>query len=68
MAEKTSTTKRFGARYGVTLRKRVGVVEAKYRTKQKCPYCRKLEVKRVSLGIWQCRKCKVKFTGRAYEI
>jgi hypothetical protein len=23
-------------------------------------------VRRVALGIWQCEKCGVKFTGRAY--
>jgi len=34
----------------------------------KCPYCNKIKVKRVALGIWQCKKCNAKFAGKAYSI
>ncbi|MFH2028244.1 MAG: 50S ribosomal protein L37ae [Nanoarchaeota archaeon] len=64
----TGTTKRFGARYGRKTKKRFGIVEAEQRKLHKCPYCNAVKVKRVALGIWNCRKCGVKFTGRAYSI
>ena len=46
----------------------VQLVETEQRKLHKCPYCSKVAVKRVSLGIWQCRKCNVKFAGKAYSI
>ncbi len=61
-----STGKRFGARYGSTVRHVFASIEKQQRSKQICPYCRKTQVKRVAAGIWECRKCKAKFTGRAY--
>ncbi|MBT4110443.1 50S ribosomal protein L37ae [Candidatus Woesearchaeota archaeon] len=61
-------TKRFGARYGRKPRKKLTKVESQYKGKQKCPYCNKEGIKRVAIGIWQCRKCEVKFAGRAYTI
>ena len=36
--------------------------------KHKCPYCKKLAAKRVAKGIFECKKCKAKFTGKAYTI
>jgi len=60
--------KRFGARYGRKPKNSFGKIEALQRAKYKCPYCNKLGVKRVAMGIWQCRKCDVKFAGKAYEI
>ncbi|MDO8656077.1 MAG: 50S ribosomal protein L37ae [Nanoarchaeota archaeon] len=60
------STKRFGARYGRTLRAKFAKIEMVQRAKQKCPYCNKTAVKRLSMGIWNCTKCKIKFTGKAY--
>lgn len=70
MAEvkKLGSTKRFGARYGRKPKKKLAKIEEVLRKKQKCPYCSKFHVKRVAVGIWQCRKCKAKFTGKAYSI
>ncbi len=58
---------RFGARYGATLRKKVALIEKKTRGPHRCPRCRTLgTVKRVSIGIWTCRKCGYTFAGGAW--
>jgi large subunit ribosomal protein L37Ae len=64
----TGSTKRFGTRYGRTLKRRLEEIEKVQKSKQKCPYCHNLKVKRLSLGIWFCEKCKAKFTGKAYSL
>jgi large subunit ribosomal protein L37Ae len=68
MAKKVNIgpAKRYGTRYGRRNREKAGVLEQQYRKPQKCPYCRYEKVKRLSIGIWQCEKCKAKFAGRAY--
>ena len=63
-----NTTKRFGARYGRKPKAKFAKIEALQRSKQKCPFCKKINVKRVAAGIWQCQKCENKFTGKAYSI
>ncbi|MBS3107080.1 50S ribosomal protein L37ae [Candidatus Woesearchaeota archaeon] len=60
--------KRFGARYGRTVKWNFGKMEAEQRKLHKCPYCNKVAVKRISAGIWECRKCDSAFTGRAYTL
>ena len=57
----------FGPRYGSTLRKRVGRILAEARRWHPCPRCKALRVRRVAVGIWQCRKCGFKFAGGAYS-
>lgn len=57
---------RFGTRYGRVARKEVAEVEKTSRAKHVCPSCESESVKRVSSGIWQCRKCSHKFAGGAY--
>ena len=70
MEEKVNikSAKRFGQRYGRTLREAVALIEIKYKKSLKCPYCRKTGVKRVAVGIWQCRKCNSRFTAKAYSL
>lgn len=60
--------RRFGSRYGRRLRHKFSKIEAEQKKLHKCPYCTNVRVKRVSAGIWECRKCGSKFTGRAYTI
>ena len=43
-------------------------MEKKQRKKQKCPYCGKLTARRVAVGIFKCKKCDSKFTGKAYSV
>jgi len=66
--KKVGSSGRFGARYGRKNRQRVADVEKKLKAWHKCPYCNKKRVKRISMGIWQCRACESKFTGNAYTM
>ncbi|MBD3259352.1 50S ribosomal protein L37ae [Candidatus Woesearchaeota archaeon] len=59
---------KFGVRYGRTLRKKYQLIENLQRKAQKCPYCEKVKVKRVAKGIFQCKSCNAKFTGKAYHL
>jgi large subunit ribosomal protein L37Ae len=68
--KKVKSAGRFGARYGRSVRANVVKVESKQRVKQKCPYCGKLGVKRLSKGIWQCsrKKCNKKFASDTFYL
>ena len=66
--KKAGSAGRFGVRYGRKLRTKVNAVEKVQRGKHKCPYCNRLTAKRMSPGIWQCKKCEAKFTGKAYRV
>ncbi|MEK6812981.1 MAG: 50S ribosomal protein L37ae [Nanoarchaeota archaeon] len=59
---------RFGARYGASLRRKVQEVEEKLKAQKQCPDCKKLTLKRIASGIWQCNTCNLKFAGNAYSI
>jgi len=58
---------RFGSRYGKRIRQDVLKADKKAKAKYRCPSCSRTSVKRLSSGIWQCRKCNVKFASGAYE-
>jgi large subunit ribosomal protein L37Ae len=57
----------YGVRYGGRIRSKVADVKRKCIAKYECPICKKKQVKRVSKGVWQCKKCNHKFAGKAYE-
>jgi len=67
--KKTRTSKKtrtyFGVRYGFRLRKKYAAVKEKTKSNV-CIVCGHNKVKRVSLGIWLCKKCGAKFAGKAY--
>lgn len=66
--KKSKSSGRFGARYGKRVRARVVQVESKQRKKQKCPFCKKIGLKRLSKGIWYCKKCDKKFASDVYYL
>ena len=70
MAEKKTlgSAKRYGVRYGATLKRKVAVIEAVQRSDQKCPYCNRTAAQWRSVGIYECIKCGAKFTAKAYGI
>ncbi|RLE58808.1 MAG: 50S ribosomal protein L37ae [Thermoprotei archaeon] len=58
---------RYGARYGASLRKRIRIIEEKMREPHRCPRCfTPGKLKRVSIGIWKCKKCGFTFAGGAW--
>ncbi len=66
--KKTKSAGRFGARYGKRVRAKLIKVEEKQRIKQKCPFCKKPGVKKISKGIWKCSKCNKKFASDIYYL
>lgn len=66
--KKARASGRFGCRYGSTVRARLSSIEDKQRKKQKCPYCSKMGVKRLSKGIWKCSRCDKKFASDVYHL
>lgn len=63
--KKVKSAGRFGARYGRSVRTKITEIESVQRKKQKCIFCNGV-AKRLSKGIWQCKKCKKKFASHAY--
>lgn len=71
MATKTKKARasgRFGPRYGKKVRQKLIAVEDKQRKKQKCPFCGKLGIKRLSKGIWKCPRCDKKFASDVFHL
>ncbi|HDM22851.1 MAG: 50S ribosomal protein L37ae [Methanomicrobia archaeon] len=57
---------RFGVKAGKGIRDRINDIEKNMRKRHKCPRCHTRNVRRVSTGIWECKKCGFKFAGGAY--
>lgn len=66
--KRSTSTKRFGTRYGRTNKDKVAEIEKRARDTYECPYCHKEKVTRVMAGIWKCGKCGKKFSGKAYTV
>ena len=66
--KKVGSTGRFGPRYGTTVKQKLLEVEKKQKKKYKCPSCQKIAVKRLAKGIWSCKICMHKFSGKAYYL
>jgi large subunit ribosomal protein L37Ae len=64
--KKVDVAGRYGPRYGVRIRKQITAVTKAKNQSYECPRCRHPAVKRVSTGIWRCRRCELKFAGGAY--
>jgi large subunit ribosomal protein L37Ae len=65
--KKVGIAGRYGPRYGVRIRKQMAAVTSAKNKSYECPRCRHMAVKRVSTGVWKCRRCDLKFAGGAYS-
>ena len=63
--KKEKSAGRFGPRYGRRVRTKIAEIESLQRKDQKCIFCNGT-AKRISKGIWQCKKCNKKFTSHIY--
>jgi len=62
------SAKRFGTRYGKTVKQKLANVEKKAKATYECPHCGYEKVNQKSLGIWSCGKCGATFTSKAYSV
>ena len=65
--QKAKATARFGARYGVSVRRNAGHALAQKNAKSPCPVWHSRQVTRQAVGIWSCGKCGHTFAGGAWE-
>jgi len=65
--QKVGATARYGARYGVSVRRRAGAALRKKNHLYTCPQCQYPKVSRQVAGIWECKKCSHKFSGGVWE-
>ena len=66
--KKVGAAGRYGTRYGLKIRRRVAEIEAIQRKRARCPRCHHVAVRRLSTGIYVCKKCGYTFTGGAYLV
>ena len=65
--KKVGKAGRFGPRYGLSVKKQIRAVDENKSAKYTCPRCTKVNVRRVSAGVWECRSCSLKFAGGAFK-
>jgi len=65
--QKVGATAKYGARYGVSVRRRAGAALRKKNHLYTCPKCQYPKVSRQVAGIWECKKCSHKFSGGVWE-
>jgi large subunit ribosomal protein L37Ae len=64
--KKVGSSGRYGARYGVRIRKRVADVERQSKGRHECPKCKSVALGRTASGIWECRHCGAKIASSSY--
>lgn len=57
---------KYGTRYGSSVRKQIKKIEISQHTNYMCAFCGKDKVKRVSVGIWECKSCNKTIAGGAW--
>lgn len=67
---KVGVVGKYGTRYGSSLRKQVKKMEIAQHAVYTCPFCGKNSVKRVAVGIWQCKAktCAKIIAGGAWSV
>lgn len=54
------------ARYGTAPRRRYIGILTRMRRPHECPQCQTKSARRLSVGLWECRRCGFQFAGGAY--
>lgn len=65
--KKVGIAGKFGARYGVKVRKNIANIENMKRGRHVCPRCKYRAVRRSDTAIWQCHHCQHRYTSGAYN-
>ncbi len=65
--KKVGAAGKYGARYGVRVRKRLKQIDSDKSRRYACPNCNHESVKRVGTGMWRCNRCETLFAGGAYR-
>ncbi|PSN84629.1 hypothetical protein B9Q13_05035 [Candidatus Marsarchaeota G2 archaeon ECH_B_SAG-G16] len=61
-------TGRYGARYGMSLRRRMLKILSERNKKVNCPKCGKIvRMRKLSVGVWKCPRCNYCYAGQAYS-
>jgi large subunit ribosomal protein L37Ae len=53
-------------RYGTAPRRRYIDILTRMRRPHECPQCQTRAARRLSVGLWECRRCGFQFAGGAY--
>lgn len=65
---KVGITRKYGTRYGASLRKIIKKFEVQQHAVYLCPFCGKNSVRRLAVGIWSCKSCHKTVAGGAWEL
>lgn len=66
--KKVGSGGRYGPRIGRKIREEVRKIEDAAKKPGNCPRCGRSRVKRIASGIWECKPCRIRFSGGAYMI
>ena len=64
--KKVGIVGKYGTRYGASLRKMAKKMEVSQHAKYTCTFCGKDALKRVAVGIWNCKPCGKTLAGGAW--
>ena len=66
--KKVGVVRKYGTRYGASLRKQVKKIDISQHARYTCTFCGKDSVKREATGIWNCKACRKKIAGGAFVL
>ncbi|MCI4368465.1 MAG: 50S ribosomal protein L37ae [Solirubrobacterales bacterium] len=64
--KKVGNTGWMGPRYGIRIRRRVLELDRSRVPSAACPHCSTVSVDRIASGVFECRRCGVKYASGAY--
>ncbi|MCI4372207.1 MAG: 50S ribosomal protein L37ae [Thermoplasmata archaeon] len=64
--KKVGSTGWMGPRYGIRIRRRVLELDRSRGPDAACPRCSTVTLHRVASGVFECRRCGVRFASNAY--